>query len=199
MGTGLPQKVMVKHKYVTTYATTIGSGLTPTYVVMNANGMYDPEVALGGHQPMYFDQYAGLYNHYTVIGSRVKFTISNGDTQESQYSYSLVAYRDDDGNPPSSATMEGLAEQTQGNRLVTIPGGANNIYSSSLSFSAKKTFGGSILGNPNLRGSATSNPTEGQYFVLALRAGVGTGANVVITAHIEYVAIWTELKDVAQS
>lgn len=199
MGTGLPQRVMVKHKYVTTYNPQLPSGLTPTAIVIRANGMYDPEVVLGGHQPMYFDQYSALYNHYTVIGSRVKFTIVNGDQQESQYAFTFCAYRDDDGSLPSGATMEGIAEQTQGRQLVTVPGGANNVYTTSLSFSAKKTFGGSILGNPELKGSATSDPTEGQYFILALRAGVSHGANLVVTIHVEYVAVWSELKDVAQS
>ncbi|QBX89303.1 capsid protein [Apis mellifera virus-12] len=199
MGTGLPQRVMVKHKYVTKYNTTISESAI-TSVVIRANSLFDPEYALGGHQPMYFDQYAELYNHYTVIGSRITFTVVNTDAQEAQYAYFVVAYRDDNATLPPGTTMEGIAEQTQGRRIVSVPGGANNVYKTSLSFSAKKTFGGSVLGNPELRGSATANPNEDQYFILALRAAAPTtGGNVVISIHVEYVAIWNELKDVAQS
>lgn len=32
------------------------------------SSLYDPYVATGGHQPMFFDQYASMYQRYTVMG-----------------------------------------------------------------------------------------------------------------------------------
>lgn len=32
------------------------------------SSLYDPYVSTGGHQPMYFDQYAAMYQRYTVMG-----------------------------------------------------------------------------------------------------------------------------------
>jgi len=32
---------------------------------------YDPEVALGGHQPRGFDQFTDVYNTFTVLGSKI--------------------------------------------------------------------------------------------------------------------------------
>lgn len=32
------------------------------------SSLFDPYVALGGHQPMFFDQYAAMYRRYTVMG-----------------------------------------------------------------------------------------------------------------------------------
>ena len=45
-----------------------GGGLA--YWVVRANGIYDPDVAIGRHQPLGRDQWALCYYHYTVIGSK---------------------------------------------------------------------------------------------------------------------------------
>ena len=36
------------------------------------NGMYDPRVALGGHQPMYFGRMGATYDHYVVTGATIR-------------------------------------------------------------------------------------------------------------------------------
>ncbi|QBX89277.1 capsid protein [Apis mellifera virus-8] len=195
MGTGLPAKVMVRHKYVETFtltATGIPSGYT-----FRANSMFDPNFTGTGHQPLYFDQYANLYNHYTVIGSKITFTFAAADNVYPPFQ--VAALLDDDG---ATATLlaDAIAEQTQGSKIVMMPAdSATSVRKITLKFSAKKQFGGSVVNNANLRGNATTNPAEQMYYIFSITPRNGDNAEVRCTAHIEYIAIWTELKDVVQS
>lgn len=195
MGTGLPQKVIVKHRYVDTIPLTSLSGAL-TLMAYRANGMYDPQYAVGGHQPMYFDQYSALYNHYTVIGSKIKYTVAPAAT--SYPPFTVAAYLDDDATTVP-ANVNAIAEQTQGSRILVFPTGGTAARRLGLRFSAKRVFGGSILGNTDLQGSPSSDPVEASYYMFALQAAPASNAGVTVTVTIEYVAIWSELKDQAQS
>lgn len=49
-------------------------------IAYNANSMYDPEAALGGGQPMAFDQYCSStapFNRYKVLASKIRIFIHN--------------------------------------------------------------------------------------------------------------------------
>lgn len=41
---------------------------TKTY---SLNNVYDPDQSLGGHQPMFFDQFAEVYGKYFVVGAKI--------------------------------------------------------------------------------------------------------------------------------
>lgn len=65
-----PPRKYCKLRYVVTESITgpaVGAIVVRQY---RANGMYDPEVAVGGHQPFGFDQLMGQYHHFTVIKSK---------------------------------------------------------------------------------------------------------------------------------
>lgn len=51
----------------------------PAFWNFCANGMYDPNQTGVGHQPMGYDQYATLYNHYHVMESYIKVTFMTPD------------------------------------------------------------------------------------------------------------------------
>jgi len=53
----------------------LGSTGTASYVY-SANSAVDPDPTGLGHQPYYFDRYAGLYDRYVVLNSRIKITTS---------------------------------------------------------------------------------------------------------------------------
>lgn len=58
-------------------STQFGQDVTTSYdLVMRGNGCYDPDVAVGGHQPLGFDQYMALYNKYYVKSSTIKVDLS---------------------------------------------------------------------------------------------------------------------------
>jgi len=62
---------LVKMPYVQYQSGTIAP-LVPYFVDIKGNGCYDPDAALGGHQPMGFDQVMAIYKKYYVKGSKLK-------------------------------------------------------------------------------------------------------------------------------
>lgn len=70
----ITQTTVAKLRYVTR-GTLNPPAAGNAFHFFRANSVFDPDYSIGGHQPMGFDQYAALYNEYTVLGSRIKYTI----------------------------------------------------------------------------------------------------------------------------
>ena len=68
---GFPQSMRATLRYTDPLAFNLNSLDQAFFVTMLANGMYDPQVALGGHQPRGFDDFMGLYQKFTVLGSSI--------------------------------------------------------------------------------------------------------------------------------
>jgi len=68
-----PAKIRARIRYneVVAIDSTVGF---PGHCLFRANGLYDPNITGGGHQPMGLDQYALLYNHYKVVSSVISVT-----------------------------------------------------------------------------------------------------------------------------
>ena len=62
------------------------------------NSLFDPDFTGTGHQPYYFDQFATIYQRYTVIGSKLTATFTpipaaiNGPEQRSWMAQLCVQY-----------------------------------------------------------------------------------------------------------
>lgn len=197
MGTGLPRKVMVKHKYVHSFTEAIPANILGSYA-FKANGMQAPTTITGVHQPMYFDQYGALYNHFCVIGSKATFRVVHVTAPTADSAFRMCAFID--GNNALLATnIDAVSEATSGRTITVVPSSASVQTVKTLKWSGKKTFGKAVLGNKALTGDITADPTEISNFVLAIQGYPGQNTDVAITVEIEYIAIWTELKEVSQS
>jgi len=76
---GVPLMMRVTLHYSYAYKdTTANPGLYDW--VMKGNGMYDPDVAIGGYSATGLDNYANLYTRYKVLGSTCKLTHWTNDT-----------------------------------------------------------------------------------------------------------------------
>lgn len=76
---GFPNSIITKLRYCDTTVLTGTSGIKAG-VVFAANGLYDPDVTNAGHQPMFFDQFAAIYDQYVVLGSKITVTVTNTTT-----------------------------------------------------------------------------------------------------------------------
>lgn len=194
-GVAFPKKAMMTHKYHDTTALTIaaGGGVQTNYT-FSANGMYDPNITGTGHQPFCFDQMAALYDHYVVIGSKITVKFAQYSTANNIMYVSL--FNNDDTTVTPS--FDALAEQGT-SKFTQLGVGTSDIKTLTSKYSAKKYFGGSVLSNNVLQGSSAANPTEASNYTISLYSPTGGGGTVQIEVFIEYIAIWTELKDIASS
>lgn len=194
-GVGFPKTITMTHKYTQLYNTNVPLGAGFTNFYYSCNGMYDPNISGGGHQPLFFDQMTPLYKHYCVIGSKitVSFPITDVD--------SIVGcFINDDTSIAGGMTLEGLMEQsqTQYRHLLRT---ATHPTTLSMKWSAKNYFGKNPLANPELQGDVASNPFEQSYFMLFYGPTdkVSIITTFTVNVNIEYIAVWKELNDVQQS
>lgn len=71
-----PDKIITQLRYAEFDIFTSTSGGAGGYKY-RANAIYDPNYTSTGHQPLYRDEYAAIYNHYTVIHSKIEVTFIN--------------------------------------------------------------------------------------------------------------------------
>lgn len=196
-----PATGMFRFRYSTNISINAAASASPTEHTFRANSLFDPDLTGVGHQPYGFDQKMLFYNHFTVLGCKV----------EARFLPSAV--------PPQSVTAVGIAispgqnlnetyeqlrESKNGTHSLLTYGTDNKPKMLTLKFSSSKFFGkspASMIGDTLYRGSATANPTEGAYIQVWV-CGVNVldnPDNIDVQVNIDYVAVLTERKELAQS
>lgn len=191
MGLGFPNKSVMKHRYYDTYvsASTTGAIDNNNYVL---NGLYRPYAA-NARSVSYFSQMSAIYNHYQVIGAKVTVKLVASETGTPVPLQAVVWQNDDTTVTPTN--FYSLAESSKAKKILLSlhPGRPATAV---LKYSAKKTFG-TGLDVDSLRGSATANPTETSICSVSVQSTDGTStSSYVAQVMIEYIAVWTELKDI---
>jgi len=191
---GFPKQMKMTHKYVEAISFNfIATTLTIYYSPFGVNCLFDPLLAVGGHQPYYFDQMAALYNHYTVTGSRmvVEFVPTTNTP------YVAGVFIDDDSSPAMTGLTTVCENQSANYKYSS---GSNDPVVIRKKWDAKAAFGGNIMDNDNLQGDVAANPVETQSYIVFI--GQPTGApNVTVNAMVTiyYDTVWDELKTVMGS
>lgn len=202
---GFPKSKRVRMRYATTFLLNPTTDGVPVHKVLCANGMFDPEHALGGHQPMGFDQWMTVYDHFTVTDSVVQVKplyTSPTSVQPGVFGVTL----DDDHNLPYGSLTD-MIESGMTSRRTKVYGLTEAVGTGSdplvyKAFRAKKFFGiKAVVGEDELKGSQASNPSEGAFFhVWACSPGAGSDPSaMVFQAVIDYVAVLTEPKALPSS
>jgi len=195
VGLGFPKRMVMTHRYTEQVPVTSTLGVIGKYQ-FSCNGMFDPNITGTGHQPMYFDQMSALYNHYTVIGSKLKITVSPSVTNED--GFYTGCYLDDDTTTSNITDITAVSEATSGKiRMFSPNAQVPHVYNRK--WSAKKTFGGSVLGNDNLQGTPAGNPSEQTYYTFAIQSFGADTTFATLLVEYTFIAVWEELKQVAQS
>lgn len=137
---------------------------------------------------------AALYNHHTVIGSRIRVK-SLPATTAVEDPYRVTTWIADS----STLTISGVEIPMQPYASSRICSGQNpTIAYTTQNFSLKRNFKGNIS-NSLFRATGSASPAEQQYFVVSVTALDG-GTSSVTVSHdidIEYIVLWTERKQIA--
>lgn len=158
-----------------------------------ANGLFDPDISGGGHQPMGFDQMMLVYTTYHVVRATITIT---GQTEVNGSALGIYLSPDTTNiTDPLRLVENGLL------RLVHLgpdSNGTNNRMASvSMSIDIPAYFSRlgrrSILNDDNLGGTAAANPFEGVYFGVVAFCFYSSAAVVVdYDVLITYDAIFSE-------
>lgn len=201
MPVGFPKTNAVKLRYVTTNVLDAAPG-TMASLAYRANGCFDPEYSVGGHQPNGFDQWSAFYNHYVVVGSKIKVTMAlTGTTAAGGMLLGGVFLSDD---TTHSTSVTSLMEQSQyRGRKGYYSVNASKPVTVSKGFSAKKFFNvTNITDNwTRLGAQITADPTEQAYFIVfsGNPNSLLDPPELSILVEIEYIVIFSEPKELAQS
>lgn len=171
-----------------------------------ANSINDPDQTGAGHQALGNDQWAALYDHYTVVSARIKTTFNFGEGLNGLPQVVGVALEDST-NLTTATTASEITEQSKAPwKLLGMTTGKQGPVTVTNTFSAKKFFNiKDIRDNTDRLGAQfNANPTEDVYFTVFAAAYNNTGSidvDNVITAFVEidYLVMVAEPKYLAQS
>lgn len=196
----IPLKVMKTFRYSDTITLDPGAGI-PAEVWYRANGMYDPQESIGGHQPLGFDQYVGvLYDHFVVVGAKITAIFNSRGSSGSTSTYRV-------GINPTDTTSDSLPMNTLIEQGRCKWGFCSNVTSTgqktiTMKLNPNKYLGRSHpLSDPDLKGSASADPVEQAYFHIfadAADGAVDAGA-LTVNLLIEYSAVLIEPKNLTGS
>lgn len=219
LGMGFPTTMKVGHRYVD-QALTVARSDVMQFVVWTCNGMTHPDLGAGvgtdptpfgsdPHTPTNFQHMIDIYNHYTVIGSKLKIYVSftqltSSESEEPalvfpdpEYSVEFVLFRASN-QTPVPFNINALREQN-GAKVVTMSGRYGKNIMLTDTFSLKKTWGTkAIVGDDLMRGDANDNPDDQTYWHLGYRMTRADDGSIVLTSgisirfEVDYIALWQE-------
>jgi hypothetical protein len=135
-----------------------------------------------------------LYNHYTVIRSRIKVSLVGQAALTSPYFVSL--YVDDD---TTTATDALLAAERVGASFSAATPAVAPFKVLTASWDARKFFGPNPQDQAELRGTIAANPTEQSYFVIQAYDPSGSSSTVQMFVEIQFDVIFDELTTIGPS
>lgn len=190
---GFPQKIITRLRYHDdlTFTTTTAVGGN----VFRLNSLFDPDQTGVGHQPLWRDTFASIWNHYTVISSKITVNFSHG--QNSVPMLVGITVGDDS---TFTSTVNTLIEQSKTNYTCMNWSGPSvrtltDTYSALRDESIDPYAGSSLL-----RTAQGSNPTEDYLaFVWGIAVDKTTSVTWNASVTIEYNVLYSELIDPAGS
>lgn len=165
------------------------AGIAATQV-FSANGLYDPDITGGGHQPVGFDQLMQLYDHYSVVGAKIRAYFQNNDTLYSQFAAVSVRDRSTISTDTREIVENGYVTMYQMSKLGT--GGDKATLATSVDI-GKFLGRTNVLSDSQLKGTSSANPTEEVYFhVSAFPVQQVNSDAVICNVVIDYDVIFHE-------
>jgi len=175
---GFPQAMRTKLRYCSRVEfEPTGTGIVSKRFL--ANGMYDPDTTLGGHQPRGFDNLMAAYETFTVLGATISVSFMyegyNGPSLKSTLGNLTQSYQSTENIVPALSPMicglhkgtDVLAsgtgqEQIEKDRTVwTFINGQSPHKTLSTSCKISDFYGKAALtGAEGYTGSASADPTE---------------------------------------
>lgn len=190
---GFPDRLITKLRYHS--LGNIASVLGATGVqVFRWNSTYDPDLTSTGHQPLYRDQLAGIYDHYSVVSARAQVRISNNTADP----FVVGVLTDDDASGPTS--VDTLCEQSHGLHAILTPiGGSRSTVRFYPAWDCRKILGIDPFSSETYKTAVGANPAEDSNLIIWASDLAGNTGGALYDIELEYDVLWTELTDPGSS
>jgi hypothetical protein len=192
---GFPNKLVTKLRYADYVNLAVTSGALAKYA-FRWNSMFDPDFTSSGHQPLYRDQYAAVYNFYSVIAARAKITFTNTDVDNP---YLVGAVTDEDAT--ASTSFQTLMEQSNGTfQQLTALSGSRSMVTLNRTWSAISILGIDPYESAGYRTAIGDNPSNDSFLIIWAQIEDGSSSGSLgVTVEIEYDVLWSELLTPSQN
>lgn len=197
--TPIAKSLITTLKYATAIRMTQTVADTMKSHYFRANSIYDPDFTGGGHQPLGTDQLLALYEHFTVLGSKITLRCINADSTNN----AILAVSTVSETSTAVLDINRLIELGKSKYAVlTDNAGGKPQTTVSQYFNTKRFFGvKDPNGDDQYQGSASSNPAEEAFFLIGMQnlAPAVVVNSVDCMLEIEYRVQFSEPKIIAQS
>lgn len=165
--------------------------------VLSANGLFDPDITGGGHQPCGFDQYMALFSEFYVGKATIKAHVC----APAQTAVPVLAGISTLNTSTTSNDTRVYIEN--GATVTNVAGGSHsNIYTTlNQSVLIPQFVGKSTFSEADFAGDDTANPAEQVYFHIwvANFSGGNDAQQTLINMQVEYEVYFRRPKNVAIS
>lgn len=173
--------------------------------LFRSNACFDPDFTGTGHQPMGYDQWAGLYTHYVVLGSKITVQFAHATTSDTSPLFCVVRLQRDS----ASFAGESLSKIMETARSTYTSYANINVNTLGMSRPISRTYSTKKFMNvtdvndniARLGASTLANPTEQAFFNVGCRSvsasGDANALDVIVT--IDYIVEFSEPLVQAQS
>lgn len=186
---GFPNSIITTLRYCDVKTLTSTTSAT-TSTLFRANGIFDPDYTAGGHQPMFYDQWAAIYNYYTVLGSKIK-VIFKGTSD-----YSTVVCLQGSSTTSLSSGVATFLEQNNGVHTIVGPK-TNQATVLTMTYSPNENMGQDVKDDGSSMTAVGADPSAGEgtyYFgILAATSDAASTSTLDILVEIEYTVKFTEI------
>lgn len=165
------------------------------------NSIFDPDYTGTGHQPLYHDQFAGIFNKYVVIGSKIKVTFANVPDSMAATAPTgpIVVGLCPDTDTTLSSVISTVMEAPKSINSTINNGLGQSIKILSATYSPQRDLG-LTPEDDTIGANFGSNPSLAYYMhVWCADVGSGQTADIIAKVEIEYAVRFKLLIDVAQS
>lgn len=175
----------------------ISAAANPGVHIFSCNGLFDPDVTGTGHQPRGFDQLMQFYDHYVVTHARIKCRFFNNSVTTPVEVFVTVR----DNSVKSTSYLDYLESSLTKTAQLGVEASSAATKTISYDMDVGKFLGrGNVMSDPQMKGNAATNPTEGASFHIgAYSPDLFTATSCSLLATIEYSLALIEPKIVAAS
>lgn len=194
----VPDQMFVKMSYLDISAKdTLALGALSNYIY-RGNSAFDPEQAVGGGQPLGFDQWSAFYNRYQIMGSKIEVEYLPDPATAPAQPVQLILVPTD-----STTAITGLAQAMElpysKSTLVPIFRTTSTKLSAYMSTKAKFGYGEGITQEDDLSALTTTNPAEQWYWQLVIGSAGNTATNGFGRVKITYYCRFFDRRDLLRS